>query len=303
MLYKFSRNGSVFLDSDSKDVVAHQDSGAIVPTDYYWTQGMSDWLLVGSKSDWEPALPPPLSSAPRQPVRTIGGRVLDFNKATFSGLILGDDGVRYGFNAIEWRNASMLPVQGLQVNFETRGTQAFSIYPTVQPSTLPRPAASVPPSSQAPRPFAYSAWMVAAFFAPYLFSWRIIFDKNLGYSKGWKIFYALWIPVCLLIIAGGGGGNVGSSVGQTYESDVESRNAAFMSRLTPEQRIAVETLQRNARLALKENFNYRDEDKDGRLNRVEFMSVGLLKNDHTLADFDRLDTNRDGYVTFEEETR
>ena len=36
--------------------------------------------------------------------------------------------------------------------------------------------------------FAYSAWMVAAFIAPYLFSWRIIFDKTLGYSKNRFLF-------------------------------------------------------------------------------------------------------------------
>jgi hypothetical protein len=308
MVYKFSRNGNVFLESESKDVATHQDSGAIVPTDYYWTPGMSDWLLVRSKSDWEPALPPPLSFAPRQPVRAIGGKVLDFNQATFSGLILGVDGVRYAFNAMEWRNASMRPAQGLQVNFEANGAHAFSIYPTALPSTLPRPAAAVLPGSLAPRPFAYFAWMVAAFFAPYLFSWRIIFDKTLGYSKEWKILYALWLPLFIpfvLEITTGYGNFLSPRDNSSFTrtENLESKNAAFMARLTPEQRIATETLQNNLRTALRDSFNVRDADKDGKLNRAEFMSTGLFKNDYQESDFDRFDINKDGYVTFAEETQ
>jgi hypothetical protein len=307
MVYKFSRNGNVFLESESKDVAANQDSGEIVPTDYYWTTGMSDWLLVGSKSDWEPALPPPLSSAPSQPVRALGGRVLDFNQATFSGLILGDDGVRYGFNAMEWRNASMRPAQGLQVNFEAKGAQAFSIYPTALPSTLPRPAAALPPGSLAPRPFAYYAWMVAAFFAPYLFGWRIIFDKTLGYSKEWKILYALWLPlfVPFVLEMTNGSRNFSSprdNSSFTRTENLESKNAAFMARLTPEQRIAVETMQKNFRQAVRENFDHQDKNKDERLDMKEFLSQPLYGiNTYGAEDFDSRDTNKDGYVTFEEQ--
>ena len=93
------------------------------------------------------------------------------------------------------------------------------------------PAAPLPPQSLAPsaqaaaasgqRPFAYSAWMLAAFFAPYLFSWRIIFDKTLGYSKGWKIFYAVWIPVVLIMVGGSGSGG-----GNYYSgSEIQARMA------------------------------------------------------------------------------
>jgi hypothetical protein len=169
----------------------------------------------------------------------------------------------------------------------------------VVPPPLPNPAyfpARPVPHSPVPqkRSFAYSAWMLAAFFAPYLFSWRIIFDKTLGYSKGWKIFYALWIPIVLAIVSGGGTTSSSQPVSQ------ESKNAAFMARLTPEQRIAVETMQRNIRLALRENFDYQDNNKDGRLDLKEFLSQGILKNTYVDADFVRLDANKDGYVTFEE---
>jgi len=159
---------------------------------------------------------------------------------------------------------------------------------------------SLPSSAQAPaaaksRSFAYSAWMLAAFFAPYLFSWRIIFDKSLGYSKGWKIFYALWIPIVLVITSGGGRN------GSSQPENQESKNAAFMARLTPEQRTAVETMQNGLKTALRDNFNVRDADNDGKLNRAEFLSTGLFKHSYQDSDFDRLDANKDGYVTFEEE--
>jgi hypothetical protein len=233
--------------------------------------------------------------------------VLDFNQATFSGLILGDDGVRYGFNAMEWRNASMRPAQGLQVNFEAKGAQAFSIYPTALPSTLPRPAAALPPGSLAPRPFAYYAWMVAAFFAPYLFGWRIIFDKTLGYSKEWKILYALWLPlfVPFVLEMTNGSRNFSSprdNSSFTRTENLESKNAAFMARLTPEQRIAVETMQKNFRQAVRENFDHQDKNKDERLDMKEFLSQPLYGiNTYGAEDFDSRDTNKDGYVTFEEQ--
>ena len=155
--------------------------------------------------------------------------------------------------------------------------------------------------------FAYSAWMVAAFIAPYLFSWRIIFDRTLGYSKGWKIFYALWIPIVLAITSGGG------RTRSSQPENLESKNAAFMATLTPEQRIAVETMQRNFRQAARENagtgayagpranFDHQDENKDGRLDMKEFMSQPLYGiSSYSAEDFDSRDTNKDGYVTFEE---
>jgi hypothetical protein len=39
---------------------------------------------------------------------------------------------------------------------------------------------------------AYFGWLIAAFFAPFVCSWRILFDKNLGYPRGVKCFYAFW---------------------------------------------------------------------------------------------------------------
>ena len=96
----------------------------------------------------------------------------------------------------------------------------------VSTPSVPAAAPAWSPSAQAAaaageRPFAYSAWMLAAFFAPYLFSWRIIFDKTLGYSRGWKIFYAVWTLLALSVVI-----NTVSSGGRYYTAkDVEVRSA------------------------------------------------------------------------------
>ena len=198
-------------------------------------------------------------------------------------------------------------------------------------SVSPPPLPYVPPSSplpaQAPaatskRPPAYFAWIVAALILPTFFSWRIIFDKSLGYSRGLKVFYVFWILIGLVMMSGelskelsrefgrltnpssySPSSSYGTGSRPAQPDNLESKNAAFMATLTPEQRIAVETLQGNLRAALRDSFNVRDADKDGKLNRAEFMSTGLFKNDYQEADFDRFDTNKDGYVTFAEETQ
>lgn len=182
------------------------------------------------------------------------------------------------------------------------GWQPLSSLFTPKPSPAATPSVAAARTSSAEimaasksGSFAYSAWMVAAFLAPYLFSWRIIFDKTLGYSKGWKIFYALWIPVVLVVTSGGG------RTSSSHSESQESKNAAFMARLTPEQRTAAETMQRNMRLALRENFDYQDSNKDGKLDKMEFLSKGILDSSYGPADFDRFDANKDGYVTFEEQ--
>ena len=164
------------------------------------------------------------------------------------------------------------------------------------PVTRTSPSSAEIMAASKSRSFAYSAWMVAAFIAPYLFSWRIIFDKTLGYSKGWKVFYAVWIPIVLAIVSG-------DRSGSTRTETQESKNAAFMARLTPEQRVAVETMQRNMRLALREKYDYQDSNKDEMLDMKEFLSQGKLKNTYGESDFYRKDANKDGYITFDEYTK
>ena len=143
-----------------------------------------------------------------------------------------------------------------------------------------------------------SWWLLGGFLMPYVFAWRIIFDKTYGFTKTVKIAYSVWMACFLMpfLMPTSSSHRTGAS----RTDDLEAKNAAFLARLTPEQREAMKTLQRNMRLALEENFASQDADKDGRLNMKEFLSQGVLKNDSTEADFYRKDTNKDGYVTFEE---
>ncbi len=159
------------------------------------------------------------------------------------------------------------------------------------------PAAPSMPKA-ATKPAGATWWLVGGFFMPYFFAWRIIFDKAYGFSTRTKVMYSLWLACFFLPFIMPSPAYTDTS--STRSETQESKNAAFMARLTPEQRIAVETLQRNARLALRENFDYQDSNRDGRLDMREFLSQGLLKHSYVESDFDRKDTDKDGSLSFEE---
>lgn len=48
--------------------------------------------------------------------------------------------------------------------------------------------------------FGRVAWLVGGFFMPYLFAWRIIFDKAYGFSVGTKVGYSLWTAFILCAV-------------------------------------------------------------------------------------------------------
>jgi len=161
------------------------------------------------------------------------------------------------------------------------------------------PAINLPQKPK--KPPGATGWLIGGFIMPYFFAWRIIFDKAYGFKTQTKVLYALW-TACFFFpffIPSTSYPDTSPARAQTQES----RNAAFMARLTPEQRIAVETMQRNARLALRQNYDYQDSDKDGRLDMREFLSQGILKHSYGEADFEMKDTNKDGYLSFEEYTK
>jgi TM2 domain-containing membrane protein YozV len=62
------------------------------------------------------------------------GQILDYNQATRSGLILGEDGSRYTFEVPQW-NGSALPKAGVQVDFSASNGSAESIYQVVGASS------------------------------------------------------------------------------------------------------------------------------------------------------------------------
>lgn len=71
------------------------------------------------------------------------------------------------------------------------------------------------------KPLAYYSWLLAAFFMPYLFVWRILFDKTFGYAKGVKVLFGLWLLFVLTFLAG----TVLSDGGYYSAKDIEARRA------------------------------------------------------------------------------
>ena len=136
VVFKISRNGQIILEVAEARLCAMVSAGAILPTDHCWTNGMSGWVLVSQQLAG--------GAAPRAAAgASVAGKVLDFNLSASSGLILGDDGVRYTFRGTEWRSAASLPQAGLRVNFVVSGLEALAIYAEAgTPPRLSSPGAS-----------------------------------------------------------------------------------------------------------------------------------------------------------------
>ena len=127
----------------------------------------------------------------------IKGRVLDYSVQTNSGLISGDDGVRYSFSGTDWRgSANVIPSSGTDVEFTTRDGVAVGIYPAgtgVSASPF-RPTEPVKPN--------YGKSKVTAGVLAILLGGLGIHKFYLGYTKqGWTLIAAsiisaiLWVAV------------------------------------------------------------------------------------------------------------
>ena len=79
-----------------------------------------------------PATPPPLrpqaSTATPQQRRGVKGTVLDYSIQTNTGIISGDDGIRYSFRGAEWRATGKFPTNGMRVDFVPQAGDALAIY-------------------------------------------------------------------------------------------------------------------------------------------------------------------------------
>ena len=67
---------------------------------------------------------------------------------TAQGIILDDDGARYTFTPLGWRNDAVRPEAGMRVDFEARGSHAVGIYPL--PGVAPTPPAQPPLATPTP---------------------------------------------------------------------------------------------------------------------------------------------------------
>lgn len=137
VVFKISRNGQIILEVAEARLFAMVSAGAVLPTDHCWTNGMSGWILVSQKLAGNVASRAASGAS-------VAGKVLDFNVSASSGLVLGDDGVRYTFRGAEWRSAASLPHAGLRVNFVVNGLEALAIYAEAAgaPPRLSTPGAS-----------------------------------------------------------------------------------------------------------------------------------------------------------------
>lgn len=143
LVFKISRNGQIILEVAEARLSGMVSAGAVLPTDHCWTNGMSGWVLVSQKLAGG-AAPRPAAGA------SVAGKVLDFNVSASSGLILGDDGVRYAFRGAEWRSPGSLPLAGLKVNFVVNGQEALAIYAEAgAPPRLSTPGASAGSGTEA----------------------------------------------------------------------------------------------------------------------------------------------------------
>lgn len=62
--YQVSRSGQVVGNFNAEEMIAKVAIGHVVPTDYYWTTGMSSWLHVSTNEEWMQHVPQ--SSSPNQ---------------------------------------------------------------------------------------------------------------------------------------------------------------------------------------------------------------------------------------------
>jgi phage shock protein PspC (stress-responsive transcriptional regulator) len=138
-LFKVSRNGQIISEFTEQGMVNALGVGLVRANDFYWTNGMSGWELVSTRFQAPGAS---LAQPPALPAQSASGKVLDFNVATSTGLILGDNGSRYNFRGAEWRSAGSLPLAGVQVNFVASGQDATAIF-----VMAPAAATLVPPGT------------------------------------------------------------------------------------------------------------------------------------------------------------
>ena len=142
-IFQISRSGKIIGSYPQSQIASYLEvsSGHVLPTDYYWTVGMGTWLKVSEKTDWEVAAAkaadePILTTASKNPapmtgVVSINGTVLSFTIQESTGLITGDDSIRYSFVAKSWK-AGVAPAPGIRVAFIPQNNEAFDIFPHAQ---------------------------------------------------------------------------------------------------------------------------------------------------------------------------
>jgi TM2 domain-containing membrane protein YozV len=80
----------------------------------------------------------------------LRGHILGVDVRTGEGLLTGQDGQRYRFGPADWADRGE-PARGLEVDFESEGGRALSIYPVPGAVAVTRPEFAVSAPARAPR--------------------------------------------------------------------------------------------------------------------------------------------------------
>ena len=142
IIIKVRRAGKIIGEYPIEAVRVRVRNQSILPTDEYWTEGMSRWESVSSCKSWTNFsvalnLPPHGSSESTGIVSTdagpavaISGKVLEYNDLSLEGMISANSGARYAFSGAEWRSRTIRPKEGVIVEFVPVGSYAKAIYAT-----------------------------------------------------------------------------------------------------------------------------------------------------------------------------
>lgn len=136
-----SRNGAILGTHSEAQLYQLLMAGHYLPTDFYWKPGMTDWLPL-SKLAPKPTLPPIPSQNQMRGGSITKGSIINFNIQTGTGIITGDNGIRYNFVSASWGSTTVLPAIGLTVEFIASGLNAHDIYPLVVKAQHGNPSSS-----------------------------------------------------------------------------------------------------------------------------------------------------------------
>jgi phage shock protein PspC (stress-responsive transcriptional regulator) len=128
--HQVSRNGALLGTHTEAELRRLLAAGHYHPTDFYWKPGMPNWAPLSALLAQAAGMPASGAPAAHTGHRmAIPGTVLSYNFQNGTGLITGNNGMRYQFTTAHWGSPNVPPSIGLAVEFEANGANAEHIYP------------------------------------------------------------------------------------------------------------------------------------------------------------------------------
>ena len=128
--YQVSRNGQILGTYSESQLHQLITNGQCLLSDFYWKPGMNNWQPLSNLKpiSTTPPLPSVFHNQPGSGLITKG-TIINFNIQSGTGLISGENGIRYNFISAKWGSATIPPTIGLLVEFIANGQNAEDIYP------------------------------------------------------------------------------------------------------------------------------------------------------------------------------